>query len=413
RRVMSHRRRRFIAGVVAIAAGPVFALGAAPAAFAATSPGPQPIPDEILSDTYETPVPLGVSSGLKGAEGAVEVTVRLAEPAIAEVVPEGAVAESTLPSKSAQRGKTAKVEAQQESFVSSARKLGAKKLGSTQLAANLVVIEVDASKLDDIAALDNVVSVNPLNRYEKHESDEVVSGSLAQAIDYVDARGLHDAGFDGEGVRVAVLDSGIDYTHVNLGGPGDQSVTDACMAGAAAAPTGDCADLFGPDAPKVKGGFDFVGDGWPNSALAPDPNPIDSGPEGGHGTHVGDIIGGHSADGTHKGIAPGVALYAVKVCSAVSTACSGVAMLQGLDWALDPNGDGDISDAVDVVNMSLGSSYGQDQDDSSFASDNLVRAGIVVVASAGNDADRPFIVGSPSSAQGVISVAQTALPDDL
>ena len=144
---MSHRRRRFIAGVVAIAAGPVFALGAAPAAFAATSPGPQPIPDEILSDTYETPVPLGVSSGLKGAEGAVEVTVRLAEPAIAEVVPEGAVAESTVPSKSAQRGKTAKVEAQQESFVSSARKLGAKKLGSTQLAANLVVIEVDASKL--------------------------------------------------------------------------------------------------------------------------------------------------------------------------------------------------------------------------------------------------------------------------
>jgi hypothetical protein len=88
-------------------------------------------------------------------------------------------------------------------------------------------------------------------------------------------------------------------------------------------------------------------------------------------------------------------------------------MLQGLDWALDPNGDGDISDAVDVVNMSLGSSYGQEQDDSSFASDNLVRAGIVVVASAGNDADRPFIVGSPSSAEGVISVAQTALPDDL
>ena len=410
---MSHWRRRFIAGVVAVAAGPVFALGAAPAAFAAQSPGPEPIPDGTISDTYEAPVPLGVSSGLKGAKGTVEVSVRLAEPAIAEVVPEGAVAESTVPSKAAQRGKTAKVEAQQESFVASARKLGAKELGSTQLAANLVVVEVDASKLDDIAALDNVVSVNPLNRYEKHESEEVASGSLAQAIDYVDARGLHDAGFDGEGVRVAVLDSGIDYTHFNLGGPGDQAVTDACMAGANAAAAGDCAGLFGPDAPKVKGGFDFVGDGWPDSALAPDPNPIDSGPEGGHGTHVGDIIGGHSADGTHKGIAPGVSLYAVKVCSAVSTSCSGVAMLQGLDWALDPNGDGDISDAVDIVNMSLGSSYGQDQDDSSFASDNLVRAGIVVVASAGNSADRPFIVGSPSSAQGVISVAQTALPDDL
>ena len=409
---MSHWRRRFIAGVVAVAAGPVFALGAAPAAFAAQSPGPQPIPDGTISDTYETPVPLGVSSGLKNAKGTVEVSVRLSEPAIAEVVPEGAVAESTVPSKAEQRGKTAKVEAQQKGFVDSARKLGAKELGSTQLAANLVVVEVDASKLDDIAALDNVVSVKPLNRYEKHESDEVASGSLAQAIDYLDARGLHEAGFDGSGIRVAVLDSGIDYTHFNLGGPGDQAVTDACMAGASAPVTGDCAGLFGPDAPKVKGGYDFVGDGWPDTGLAPDPNPIDSGPDGGHGTHVGDIIGGHSADGTHKGMAPGVALYAVKVCSSVSTSCSGVAMLQGLDWALDPNGDGDISDAVDIVNMSLGSSYGQEQDDSSFASDNLVRAGIVVVASAGNDADRPFIVGSPSSAEGVISVAQTALPDD-
>ncbi|RIK17918.1 MAG: hypothetical protein DCC50_00155 [Acidobacteria bacterium] len=408
---MNQRRRRFLGGVVAVAAGPVIALGAAPAAFSTSSHGPVPVPDGAFSDTYETPVPLGVAQGLKKAEGTVEVSVRLAAPSVAEVVPEGAVAESTVPSRAAQRGTTAKVEAQQKGFVNSARKLGAKELGSTQLAANLVVLEVDASQLEAIASLDDVVSVNPLNRYEKHEG-EAPSGSLAQAIDYVDARGLHDAGFTGEGVRVAVLDSGIDYTHYNLGGPGDQAVTDTCMAGADAPATGECADLFGPDAPKVKGGFDFVGDTWPNGALAPDPNPIDSGPAGGHGTHVGDIIGGHSADGLHQGIAPGTSLYAVKVCSAVSTSCSGVAMLQGLDWALDPNGDGDISDAVDIVNMSLGSSYGQDEDDSSFASDNLVRAGVVVVASAGNDADRPFIVGSPSSAEGVISVAQTALPDD-
>src|SRR5690606_4135258 len=214
----------------------------------------------------------------------------------------------------------------------------------------------------------------------------------------------------GAGVRVAVLDSGIDYTHFNLGGPGDQALTDECFAGADSAPTGECADLFGADAPKVKGGYDFVGASWPNGLLAPDPNPIDAGPAGGHGTHVADIIGGRSADGTHQGIAPGASLYALTVCSAVSTSCSGVALLQGLDWSLDPNGDGDISDAVDIVNMSLGSSYGQDEDDSSFASDNLVHAGVVVVASAGNSADRPFIVGSPSSAEGVLSVAQTALP---
>ena len=185
------------------------------------------------------------------------------------------------------------------------------------------------------------------------------------------------------------------------------------MAGAAVAVTGVCAELFGENAPKVKGGYDFVGEDWPNAARTEDPNPIDAGSASGHGTHVADIIAGRSADGTHKGIAPGASLYAVKVCSAVSTSCNGVSILLGLDWSLDPNGDGDISDAMDVVNMSLGSSYGQVQDDSAFAANNLVNAGVVVVASAGNSADRPFIVGSPSSALGAISVAQTSLPDDL
>ena len=87
-------------------------------------------------------------------------------------------------------------------------------------------------------------------------------------------------------------------------------------------------------------------------------------------------------------------------------------MLEGIDWALDPNGDGDISDAMDVVNLSIGSPYGQEQDDTTLAIDNAVRAGVVAVLSAGNNADRPFIVGSPSTAARAISVAQTALPDD-
>jgi hypothetical protein len=81
-----------------------------------------------------------------------------------------------------------------------------------------------------------------------------------------------------------------------------------------------------------------------------------------------------------------------------------------MDFALDPNGDGDISDAVDVVNMSLGSAYGQREDDLSEASANAVHAGVVVVASAGNNGDLPYVVGSPSSTPEVISVAQTNVP---
>src|SRR5207253_1958910 len=112
----------------------------------------------------------------------------------------------------------------------------------------------------------------------------------------------------------------------------------------------------------------------------------------------------------HKGVAPGASLYAVKVCSAVSSSCSGVALLQGIEFALDPNGDGDISDAVDVINMSLGSSYGQIQDDLTEASSIASQLGVIVVAAAGNSADRPYIVSSPSIAPEAISVAQTQVP---
>ena len=126
------------------------------------------------------------------------------------------------------------------------------------------------------------------------------------------------------------------------------------------------------------------------ATCADDPDPIDF---EGHGTHVADIIAGQSLDGTHKGVAPGAKLLAVKVCSAVATSCSGIALLQGVDFALDPNGDGDTRDAVDVINMSLGSSYGQIEDDLTPASNNAVRLGVVVVASAGNSANQPYIVG--------------------
>ena len=417
---MNRRFRAIVTGLVAGVAVPALVFGSSPA-WSADPISPPTIPDAYSSDEWTPPTPRGVADSLKRSSGTVQVTVRLAEPAIAETVPEGAIADGSLPDASTQLAQQDKVKAQQDEFVAAAGDLGVTELGRTDLAANLVAVSADAGQLEALAALPNVISVNPIRIYQTDaaprpaaaQDEPVESGSLAQAIEYVQAAPLHAEGFDGTGVKVAVLDSGIDFTHANLGGPGDQAVTDECFAGAAAAVTGICSTLFGESAPKVKGGYDFVGEEWPDGDLVEDPNPIDAGSEAGHGTHVADIIGGRSSEGSHVGIAPGVDLYGVKVCSSVSTSCSGVAILKGLDWSLDPNGDGDISDAVDVVNMSLGSSYGQEQDDSSFAANNLVNAGVVVVVSAGNSADRPFIVGSPSTAPGAISVAQTSLPDDL
>ena len=118
--------------------------------------------------------------------------------------------------------------------------------------------------------------------------------------------------FDGTGVRVAVLDSGIDYTHSKLGGSGLVADYTACYA--TNTTIGDCP--FFPNA-KVVGGFDFVGELWDGSAssppLAPDPDPIALAGSGFHGTHVADIIAGlESTQGAgDKGVAPGTSLYAV------------------------------------------------------------------------------------------------------
>ena len=110
-------------------------------------------------------------------------------------------------------------------------------------------------------------------------------------------------------------------------------------------------------------------------------------------------------------MAPGVDLYAVKVCASLAPSCSGAALLLGMEFAVDPNGDGDPEDHVDIVNMSLGASYGQPfDDDLSAAVDNATRLGVLTVAASGNGGDRPFITSTPGAAATAISVAQTQVP---
>ena len=69
-----------------------------------------------------------------------------------------------------------------------------------------------------------------------------------------------------------------------------------------------------------------------------------------------------------------------------------------INWATDPNRDGNPSDHVDVINMSLGSAYGTPDDPSAAASNNAADLGVLVVTSAGNSGDSYFVSGSPGSA---------------
>jgi minor extracellular serine protease Vpr len=399
--------RRVLAG---LAASALIVLTAAPAAVAADPPALSKLPQSLKDQRLATPVtatdgvrPTVLAASLRGAKGSRQVVIRLKEKPTASVT-----------GSAKQKAQLTKVKTQQAGFVTRAKGKSASftVIGQTQTALNAVMATVDAKALPALARDPAVASINPVVDYQLDLSETVpfIGGTAVQAL-----------GVTGKGVTVAVLDSGIDYTHAALGGPG----TDLAYKNAYGTKLKDTKNQKINDAykgqklyptAKVIGGYDFVGELWVGGAgsppLAPDPDPIPCGPgaikevcDGSHGTHVADIIAGT------KGVAPDATLLAVKVCSSISTSCSGVALIEGMDFALDPNRDGSTADAADLINMSLGSPYGPAPDDDlSAAVQTATDAGTLVVASAGNSGDKPYIVGTPSAAPAALSVAQTAVP---
>ncbi|MEO7586999.1 MAG: S8 family serine peptidase [Arachnia sp.] len=200
-------------------------------------------------------------------------------------------------------------------------------------------------------------------------------------------------GFTGQGIKVGVIDTGIDYDHPDLGGNGTNGTTPFPTA-------------------RVAYGYDFVGDAYnadPTSAnYDPKPQP-DEQPDdcNGHGTHVAGIVG---ASGVTTGVAPKVTLGAYRVFG-----CDGSTDTEIILAALERA----EKDGMDVVNMSLGAGFQSwPTYPTSTASDRLVSNGVVVVAAAGNDGDFfTQAVGSPSTGLSAISVASydntTVMLDEL
>src|SRR5258707_3559688 len=271
-------------------------------------------------------------------------------------------------------------------------------------ALNGIKVEIPRSEVAGLATLPGVVQVVPVPKYNINNVVSVPFIGAPQVWQGTPA-------FRGEHVKIAIIDTGIDYTHANFGGPG----TVAAFAAAAATSTAPAdPTMFGPAAPKVKGGIDLVGDAYnwdvPGSMPVPDPNPLDC---NGHGSHVSGTAAGFGVanDGTTYhgpydqaayaagfGIGPGVApladLYMVRVfgCTGSTNVVS-----EAIDWA--------VHNDMDVISMSLGSPYGTRTSADAIASDNAAKAGIIVVAAAGNEGTAPYVTGAPSTATDAISVA--------
>lgn len=165
---------------------------------------------------------------------------------------------------------------------------------------------------------------------------------------------LNEKNITGKGISVCVIDTGVDYTHPDLGGCFGNGVNFSC---------------------KVIAGYDFV-----NS----DSDPMD---DNGHGTHVAGII---AANGTLKGVAPDAKIIAVKVLDANGNGYL-TDIVSGIEWCINRSSEYNIS----IISMSLGTKLyhndtycDDDFRDPYFLTetiDEAVSKGISVVVATGNE----------------------------
>ncbi|MGE5315979.1 MAG: S8 family peptidase [Acidobacteriota bacterium] len=212
---------------------------------------------------------------------------------------------------------------------------------------NGMLVAAPRKNLSAIRALPGVTGV--------HEDVKVSTSPVSASSSTVSTVSPLQDTASGKGVRIGIIDTGIDYLHEALGGG------------------------FGA-AYKVCGGYDLVGD---------DTDPMD---DNGHGTHVAGIIAGDSK--LVSGMASGARIYAYKALDAAGEGYAST-VIAAIERA--------IEDSVKVINLSLGTSAGDPDDILSRAVDKAAAAGIVVVAAAGNAGDYGTI-GSPGAARGALTV---------
>lgn len=273
-------------------------------------------------------------------------------------------------------GSLTKTKADKTNFRKEAKKFGLQftERRSFDTLWNGMSITIKSSDVNKLRVLAGVKAIYPVG-ITKIPETQTIDPELATALAMTGADvAQSELGFTGTGIRVAVMDTGIDYNHPDLGG------------------------CFGAGC-RVVTGYDFVGDAYNADPTSPSYNPVpapDNDPDdcNGHGTHVSGIVG---ANGSVVGVAPGVTFGAYRVFGCQGSVNDDI-MLAAMERIL--------ADDMDVLNMSIGDAYGWPQYPTAQASDRLVKKGIVVVASIGNNgANGLYAAGAPGLGKDVIGVA--------
>lgn len=281
-----------------------------------------------------------------------------------------------------------KMKKEQETFKEYAKKNGLKVDKTYQTTFNGMAVIIPANEIEGLLNVNGVKAV-----YKSHtfsiEPDETMSGNeeetphMADSIPFLGIDKLHEEGITGKGVKVGVIDTGIDYHHPDL--------KDAFAGGY---------DVVDDDNDPMETTYDD----WKKSG-----RPLTSNFNfyyTTHGTHVSGTIAAqaNNTGGVRvKGVAPDVELYGYRVLGPYGSGQT-EDIIAGIDRA--------VADGMDVINLSLGSNINEPLDPTSIAVNNAVLNGVVAVVSAGNNGSRSYSLGTPGSAALALTVgaSSTSLP---